>query len=284
MRVLARLLRGRLPTFILALSMSAVLLILPGVKTLPIVKAFQGKPAAHAGKLLSLEVPLADPTPEFVYLPLLSLSSIVFQDNFADDGSGWPDREWGDWCNFRYKDGAYQIQSYQPIDSHTICAAKNYSVPSQPNGTFSVRVRRLSGTDSHVLMGIWFGAADNAIDYRWEMMAYPNNSENECDGKKAGFSLAAVVDGHAHEYHFICSSNIGTEDKAWSTLKVIRDGAHIAFFVNDKKQYETSAGNYNLGNGYVLMAMTSLDDDNDEDDPLTVEFDDLIITRDVDFP
>ncbi len=133
-------------------------------------------------------------------------------------------------------------------------------------------------------MGIWFGAADNAIDYRWEMMAYPNKSTQDCHGEKPGFSLAAVVDGDPHEYHFICSSNIGTEDKAWSTLKVIRVGAHIAFFVNDKKQYETSAATYNLDKGYVLLAMTSMDDDTDEDDPLTVEFDDLVISREAIFP
>ena len=210
----------------------------------------------------------------FVYLPLIRYSPIVYYDDFSNPNSGWPNDYHYEDCYYEYTGGVYRVK----VTSYgQRCIIPNLNVPKQINGTFSVRARRISPEDRHMLYGLLFGAGSNAIDNRWGLEIYPND-DPDCDDDPF-FWLYALVSGDQKYFQSRCTTSIDTDKNDWNELKVVRNGGTIYVYINGEPKGPYTNANYLLNQGYSLLEVVSVSDDD-----ITVEFDDFTISRSTQLP
>jgi hypothetical protein len=213
--------------------------------------------------------------PYHVYLPFISYSPIVFYDDFSNPDSGWPTgKAPGQECYFEYLNGHYQVIVDKEGER---CIIPNLSIPKRVNGTFSVKVRRTSDEDRHMLYGLIFGAGADAIDYRWGLEVYPNK-DSGCDDKPF-YWLYALVDGDSEYFETTCTDSIDVDENDWNELKVVRNGTRIDIYINGEHKGSFTDADYLLNEGYTLLEVVSASDDDIE-----VEFDDFIVSRSTQLP
>jgi hypothetical protein len=213
--------------------------------------------------------------PQFVYLPLISSSPIVFYDDFSSPSSDWPTgKVHGQECYFEYRNGHYQVK----VEAYgERCIIPNLNIPKQVDGTFSVKVRRTSDQDRHMLYGLIFGAGADAIENRWGLEVYPNKDSN-CDDKPF-YWLYALVDGDTEYFKTKCTDSIDVDENDWNELKVVRNGTRIDIYINGKHEKSYTNADYLLDKGYTLLEVVSA-----SDDTIEVEFDDFTISRSTQLP
>ncbi|MEJ2559560.1 MAG: hypothetical protein P8186_25760 [Anaerolineae bacterium] len=213
--------------------------------------------------------------PYRVYLPFISYSPIVFSDDFSSPDSGWPTgKAAGQECYFEYLNGHYQVKVEEDGER---CIIPNFNIPKQVNGTFSVKVRRTSDKDRHMLYGLIFGAGTDAIENRWGLEVYPNK-DPDCDDKPF-YWLYALVDGDNEYFESKCTESIDRDENDWNELKVVRNGTRIDIYINGEHKGTYTDADYLLNEGYTLLEVVSVSDDNIE-----VEFDDFVVSRSTQLP
>ncbi len=213
--------------------------------------------------------------PYYVYLPIISSSPIVFYDDFGNPGSGWPTgKAAGQECYFEYLNGHYQVKVEEYGER---CIIPNLNIPKQVNGTFSVKVRRTSDEDRHMLYGLIFGAGADAIEDRWGLEVYPNK-DSDCDDKPF-YWLYALVDGDNEYFESRCTDSIDKDQDDWNELKVVRNGTRIDIYINGEHKGSYTDADYLLNEGYTLLEVVSA-----SDDTIEVEFDDFTISRSTQLP
>jgi hypothetical protein len=210
----------------------------------------------------------------FIYFPYISHSPVVYYDDFSNSGSGWPNDYHYEDCYYRYADGHYRVT----VSSYgQRCIIPNLNIPKQINGTFSVSARRTSPTDRHLLYGLLFGASSNAIDNRWGLEVYPND-DSDC-GDEPFYWLYALVGGDQKYFQSKCTDAIDTGEDDWNELKVVRNGGRIDVYINNEHKGTYNGANYLLTEGYTLLEVLSVSDKD-----ITVEFDDLTISKSTQLP
>jgi hypothetical protein len=210
----------------------------------------------------------------FIYLPFISYSPVVYYDDFSNPNSGWPNDYHYEDCYYKYADGRYRVQ----VSSNgQRCIIPNLNIPKQINGTFSVRARRTSSEDRHLLYGLIFGAGSNAIDNRWGLEIYPNR-DSGCDNKPFMW-LYALVSGDTKYFQTRCTDSIDRDKDDWNELKVVRNGGTIDIYINGDHKGPYTGANYLLNEGYTLLEVVSASDDD-----ITVEFDDFTVSRSTQLP
>lgn len=250
----------------LILAVAALVWLLSAWSSLPTAEA-RGPAEANTGStnlLLSSRSMLT----YYVFLPIVFKSDIVFSDDFSDPNSGWPTGDYGD-CEYAYRDGRYRIKV---TDYGERCYAPNLLIPKQVNGTFSVRARRTSDEDRHMLYGLVFGAkpVPYAAANHWALEIYPND-DSDCDDKPF-FWLVAVVDDHQEYFDDQCTDAIDKDENDWNELKVIRNGRHIDVYINGSHKEDYDDADELLTEGFSFVEVLSV-----SDETITVEFDDFEI-------
>lgn len=205
----------------------------------------------------------------YIFLPLVFKSDIVFFDDFSDPNSGWPDDISFEDCHYEYHNGRYQVKV---TDNGQRCIIPNLSIPKQVNGTFSVRVRRTSPEERHMLYGLIFGAGVDATEDRWALEIYPNN-DPDCSNKPF-YWLYALVNGSRRYFQDRCTDVVDADENDWNELKIIRNGSSIKVYINGDSKGEFNNASYLLDKGYTLLEVVSVSNDD-----ITVEFDDFEIRR-----
>jgi hypothetical protein len=210
-----------------------------------------------------------------LYFPFISHSPVVFSDDFSNPDSGWPTgKAEGQECYFEYLNGHYQVKVEEDGER---CIIPNFNIPKQVNGTFSVKVRRTSDEDRHMLYGLIFGAGTDAIEDRWGLEVYPNK-DPDCDDKPF-YWLYALVDGDNEYFESMCTDSIDRDRDDWNELKVVRNGTRIDIYINGEHKGSYTDADHLLNEGYTLLEVVSVSDDNIE-----VEFDDFIVSRSTQLP
>jgi hypothetical protein len=204
-----------------------------------------------------------------IFLPMIQKSEIVFFDDFSDPKSGWPHKKSYEDCYYEYSSGRYRVEVN---DYGQRCIIPNFSVPEQVNGTFSVKVRRKSNEEDHLLYGLIFGAGTDATEDRWTLEVYPNK-DPDCSNKPF-YWLYALVDGDQKYFTDRCTDVIDTDEDDWNELKIIRNGKTIKVYLNGESKGEFNDANYLLDKGYTLLEVVSV-----SNKEITVEFDDFQISR-----
>ena len=257
----------------LALAIAALVWLLSTWSGLPTVEAREPAVAntTNPDILLSSSKTLT----YFVFLPIvLSPPDLVFYDDFSDDDSGWPDDVSFEDCDYEYRDGRYRIK----ISGYgQTCMAPNFSIPEQINGTFSVKVRRISDSNRKLWYGFIFGAGSDANEERWELLVYPFK-DSQCDNKGV-FWLRAFEDGDEEFFEDRCTDAIDTDTSDWNNLKVIRNGKDIKVYINGQLKGDYDDADYLLDKGYHLLYATSASNDN-----VYIEFDNFEIRRSTSIP
>lgn len=251
----------------LIVAVSALVWLLSAWSSAPTAEA-RGPAEANSGStdlLLSSRSMLT----YFVFLPIVFKSDVVFFDDFSDPNSGWPDDESYEDCYYEYRNGRYQVKV--TADGQR-CIIPNFNIPKQVNGTFSVKVRRTSDEERHMLYGLIFGAGVDATEDRWALEMYPND-DSECDGKPF-YWLYALVDGERKYFRDRCTDHIDTDEDKWNELKIIRNGKTIKVYINGESKGEYNDANHLLDKGYTLLEVVSASEEN-----ISVEFDDFEIRR-----
>lgn len=249
----------------LILAVAALVWLLSAWSSLPTAEA-RGPAEANSGStnlLLSSRSMLT----YYVFLPIVFKSDIVFSDDFSNPNSGWPHDESYEDCHYEYRSGRYRVKV---TDDGQRCIIPNFSIPKQVNGTFSVKVRRTSDEERHLLYGLIFGAGVDATEDRWALEMYPND-DDDCDGKPF-YWLYALVDGDTEYFEDRCTDVIDTDGEDWNELKIIRNGKNIKVYINGESKGEYDDADYLLNKGYTLLEVVSASDDD-----ITVEFDDFEI-------
>lgn len=207
----------------------------------------------------------------YLFLPLVfrSDSDLVFFDDFSDRSSGWPDDKSWFSCHFEYYGGRYRVTIDE--DYGRRCMVPNPAIPKQVNGTFSVKVRRVSDEDEEVFYGFIFGAGPDATRDRWSLKVFPDN-DDACEDKPF-FWLTAYEDGDREYHKSTCTNTISTGNQ-WNELKVIRDGKKIKVYMNGYLKGNYDDAKYLLDEGYFLLDVISASGED-----VIVEFDDFTIRR-----
>jgi hypothetical protein len=213
--------------------------------------------------------------PQYVYLPVIMSSPVVFYDDFSNPGSGWPTGQaTGTECYFEYRDGYYQVRVE---DEGERCIIPNFNIPQQINGTFSVKVRRTSSEGRHLLYGLLFGAGTDAVDNRWGLEVYPNEDPS-CDDDPF-YWLYALVASDRKYFKSRCTNTIDTDRDDWNELKVVRNGTRIDVYINGNHKGSYDDADYLLDKGYTLLEVVSA-----SGSTIEVEFDDFTISRSTELP
>jgi len=205
----------------------------------------------------------------YVFLPILFKADVVFFDDFSDPNSGWPDDISFEDCHYEYRSGRYRVKV---TDNGQRCIIPNMRIPKQVNGTFSVKVRRTSNKESHMLYGLIFGAGVDATEDRWALEIYPNNDSN-CSNKPF-YWLYALVNGNRKYFRDRCTDVIDIDQDDWNELKIIRNGKTIQVYINGESKGEYTDANYLLDKGYTLLEVVSASNND-----VSVEFDDFEIRK-----
>ncbi len=250
----------------LILAVAALVWLLSTWSSLPTAEA-RGPAEANTGST-SLLLSSHSTLTYYVFLPIVFKSDVVFYDNFSNSNSGWPKGDYGD-CEYAYKDGRYRITV---TDYGERCYAPNLLIPKQVNGTFSVRVRRTSNEDRHMLYGLIFGAkpVPYAAANHWALEIYPNDDRN-CDDKPF-FWLVAVVDDQQKYFRDECTDAIDKDENDWNELKVIRNGKYIDVYINGFHKGDYNDADKLLNEGFSFVEVLSV-----SNETITVEFDDFEI-------
>ncbi|GAB4538191.1 MAG: hypothetical protein Kow0063_25780 [Anaerolineae bacterium] len=206
----------------------------------------------------------------YIFLPVVFKSQdLVFYDDFSNTSSGWPHRQSFEDCYYEYKNGRYRVE----VDEYgQRCIIPNLQIPKQVNGTFKVKVRRTSDEERPMLYGLIFGAGVDATEDRWALEVYPNK-DSDCNNKPF-YWLYALVDGKSKYFRDRCTDSIDTDENDWNELKIIRNGATIKVYINGESKGEYNDANYLLDQGYTLLQVVSV-----SNDEIVVEFDDFEIRR-----
>jgi hypothetical protein len=213
--------------------------------------------------------------PQLLYFPAIFGSSLVFYDDFSNSDSGWPTgKATGTECYFEYRDGHYRVRVE---DDGERCIIPNFNIPKQINGTFSVKVRRISSESRHLLYGLLFGAGTDAIDNRWGLEIYPNKDPS-CNDDPF-YWLYALVDGDRKYFKSRCTDTIDTDKNDWNELKVVRNGDNIDVYINGDHKGSYDDADYLLDKGYTLLEVVSA-----SGSTIEVEFDDFTILRSTELP
>jgi hypothetical protein len=233
-------------------------------------------PAAEAQALANLHNPDLSPPSKTAlgpkkYLAFVTKSNTVFVDDFSSTSSGWPHKVSFEDCYYEYRDGHYRVEVN---GNGQRCIVPNLKIPKQVNGTFSVRMRRTSPEDRHLLYGLIFGAGTDANEDRWAVEMYPNN-DSDCDNKPF-YWLYALVGGDRDYFKDRCTNSIDNDEDDWNQLKIIRNGSNIRVIVTGEStdQRDYTGANYLLNQGFTLLEVVSA-----SDDEIVVEFDDLKILK-----
>ncbi len=200
-----------------------------------------------------------------------STGSTVFFDDFSDSDSGWPTGA-SENCEFGYYDGHYRVRV---TDYGQRCIISNPNVPPQVNGTFSVRVRRVSEENRPMLYGLIFGAGPDPIKNRWALEIYPNDDPN-CSNTPF-YWLYAFVNGERRYFRDRCTNVINKGEGDWNELKVTRNGENIDISINGQHKGNYSDADYLLSEGYSLLGVVSA-----SSDTIEVEFDDFKVLSSTD--
>jgi hypothetical protein len=283
-RIISNLARHARALAVFALALTALLLLLNAWSSLRMVEAREPAAPQPDGADFSLSstslvtyyvyLPFIS-YPYHVYLPFISYSPIVFYDDFSNPSSGWPTgKAEGQECYFEYLNGHYRVKVEEYGER---CIIPNFNIPKKINGTFSVKVRRISDQDRHMLYGLLFGAGADAIENRWGLEVYPNKDSN-CDDKPF-YWLYALVDGDSEYFKTKCTDSIDTDENEWNELKVIRNGTRIDIYINGEHKGSYTDADYLLDKGYSLLEVVSA-----SDDTIEVEFDDFIVSRSTQLP
>jgi hypothetical protein len=249
----------------LLVAVAALVLLLSTWSSLPAAEA-RGPAEANTGStdlLLSSRSVLT----YYMYLPILFTSDKVFYDDFSDSNSGWPHKESFEDCHYEYRSGHYQVKV---TDNGQRCIIPNFKIPKQVNGTFIVKARRTSDEQRHMLYGLIFGAGVDATEDRWALEIYPNDDPNCSD--KPFYWLYALVDGNQKYFRDRCTDVIDPDENDWNELKIIRNGKNIKVYLNGESKGEYNDANYLLDQGYTLLEVVSVSNDD-----IVVEFDDFEI-------
>jgi hypothetical protein len=249
----------------LILAIAALVLLLSAWSSLPTVEA-RGPAEAKTGStdlLLSSRSLLT----YYVFLPILFKSDKVFFDDFSDSNSGWPHKQSFEDCHYEYRSGHYQVKV---TDNGQRCIIPNFKIPRQVNGTFTVKARRTSNENRHMLYGLIFGADVDATQDRWALEIFPND-DPDCDDKPF-YWLYALVDGSQEYFKDRCTDAIDSDRDDWNELKIIRNGKNIKIFLNGQSKGEYNDANYLLDKGFTLLEVVSVSDND-----VVVEFDDFEI-------
>jgi hypothetical protein len=207
-----------------------------------------------------LPTPTPTPTPNFIYY-----------DNFSNPNSGWITGA-SEECQFEYDDGVYRITVTE--DNGERCVAFNIHIPSTPNGTFSVKIRRTTPDSRQVRYGFYFGAGVNAEEDRWFLEVMPHDVE--CNGQTRGFFwLSAIDDGVLEFFDDICTRDIITEEDMWNELKIVRSGPDIDVYINGNHK-EDYREHILLNHGYFDLVVVGIEGITGSQ-PARVEFDDFLI-------
>lgn len=204
----------------------------------------------------------------YVFLPIVFKTDVVYSDDFSDPNSGWPDDKSFEDCHYEYRSGRYQVKV---TDYGQRCIIPNMSIPKQVNGTFSVKVRRTSDEESHMLYGLIFGAGVDATEDRWALEIYPND-DSDCSDKPF-YWLYALVNEDRKYFRDRCTDVIDVDEDEWNELKIIRNGKNIKVYINGESKGEYNDANYLLDKGYTLLEVVSVSNND-----ISVEFDDFEIT------
>jgi hypothetical protein len=267
-----------------ALSLTALVMLLGTWSSFRVVEAREPVPSSPVETGLSL-LTTSQMTyyiylpaifrPQYIYLPIIMSSPIVFYDNFSNPGSGWPTgKATGTECYFEYLGGYYHVRVEEEGER---CIIPNFNIPKQINGTFSVKVRRTSSEGRHLLYGLLFGAGSDAIDNRWGLEVYPNKDPS-CEDKPF-YWLYALVDGDRKYFKSRCTDTIDTDKDDWNELKVVRNGTRIDVYINGDRKGSYDDADYLLDKGYTLLEVVS-----DSGSTVEVEFDDFTVSRSTELP
>jgi heat shock protein HspQ len=253
---------------VLILAVAALVLLLSTWSGLPTAEARESAAAKSGSEDLSKFSTTLDDTT--IFLPMILNSDVVFFDDFSDSNSGWPEGDYGD-CEYAYTDGRYRIRV---TDYGARCYAPNLLVPKQVNGTFSVRARRTSDEDRHMLYGLVFGAmpVPYATENHWALEIFPND-DSDCDDKPF-YWLVAVVDDQQEYFEDVCTDAIDKDRNDWNELKVIRNGKNIDIYINGSHKGAYDDADELLTEGFSFVEVLSV-----SDETITVEFDDFEILR-----
>jgi hypothetical protein len=209
-----------------------------------------------------------------IFLPLIFKSDLVYFDDFSNPNSGWPDDYTYENCYYEYYGGRYRVKVFE---NGQRCIIPKINMPKQINGTFSVKVRRTSNEEQHMLYGLIFGAGTNAIENRWALEVYPNK-DSDCSNKPF-YWLVALVGGDRKYFKYRCTDVIDTDEDDWNELKVIRNGKNIKVYINGESKGEYNDADYLRNEGYCLLEVVSASDED-----IYVEFDDFKILNSTDTP
>lgn len=262
---------GRRAQALVALSLAtAALVLLLGTWSWPPPAEARESAAVGLGNV-DLILSSSDTITRSIFLPIVFRSDIVFYDDFSNTSSGWPHRvTFDENCYAEYREGRYRVKVTK---EDRICIIPNLNIPKQENGTFSVKVRRTSSESRHLRYGFIFGAGKDATKDRWVLEVYPNNDKG-CDPEKPFYWLAASVDGELEYFKKKCTTTIDKDKNDWNQLTVIRNGQNIKVYINGNFVGDYYGANYLLDEGYSLLWVVSLSDDD-----IYVEFDDFTIRR-----
>jgi hypothetical protein len=250
---------------VLILAVAALVLLLSTWSRLPTAEARESAAAKSGSEDLSLfSTTLATTT---IYMPMIHNSDIVFFDDFSDSTSGWPHKESFEDCDYEYRSGHYQVKV---TDKNQRCIIPNFNIPKQVDGTFIVKARRTSDEERRMLYGLIFGAGVDATEDRWALEIFPNDDPNCSD--KPFYWLYALVDGDQKYFRDRCTDVIDADEDDWNELKIIRNGKNIKVYLNGESKGEYNDANYLLNQGYTLLEVVSVSDDD-----IVVEFDDFEI-------
>jgi hypothetical protein len=216
-----------------------------------------------------------------LYLPWMSKTDVVYEDNFSNSASGWPHKVKYQDCYFEYRTYGdnHEPVYYMKISSKgQECMVPNLTNPPYSvNGTFSVRVRRISSDSRPLLYGFAFGASEDALEDRWALEVYPND-DPKCENKPF-FWLYALQDGDRKYFRDECTDEIDTEKEDENELKIVRNGKNIDVYIDGHHEGDYNDANYLTSEGYVLLRATSASDSDVE-----IVFDDLKITTSTQAP
>jgi hypothetical protein len=271
---------GRRGRALLAVAMATVALaaLLSVWGSLPAAEA-RGPAAANTG---SSNLTLSSSDVYTIFLPIVFKSDIVFFDDFSDSSSGWPHRVEFEDCYYEYRSGRYRVTA-SGVGQR--CIIPNLKAdPYLRNGTFEVKVRRISNDNRKLRYGFLFNAGKNATEDHWALEVYPFAYCGDGD-EKGDFWLVALEDGDNEFFRSECTDAIDVDRDDWNWLRVIRNGSNIQVWI--KKQEGAAAwrkkGEWNssiLANqGYFDLQVISI-----SSDEVTVEYEYVLLRRSTSAP
>ncbi len=183
-----------------------------------------------AAEVCGLGTRIERPVSNAIYLPVVVKDwstqpcPFYYADDFGDHGSGWPITE-DETHAFAYTDGEYQISIRQPNQGWFV-------TPGALATDFSLEVsaRRTDGT--YGAYGVIFGLNED-----WGELY-------EFDVDDRFYSIWKLDHGAWTNLRDWTASNYIKTGTSWNRLRVVREGAEIAVYVNDQHLATVSDGSF----------------------------------------